>query len=937
MKKYCGVFVCLCIFSFLLVGSSQAALTGNITGTIVDDTGNPLPGVMVTVQGTGLPGIRSDTTREDGRYRIVLLPPGKYTVKAELPGFKTLERKNITSKINDTTRIDMAMQVSTFEEVVVVTAEAPVLDTSTSSVGVNINREFTERLPASDSFQDAFSMGGSTTGSGNPFVHGGTHVDNVYLFDGIDATDPVTHTFGANLNADAVEEVEVQTGGFSAEYGKAMGGIVNAVTKTGGNKFEGIVRFAYTTDSLKAPYNAGHPGYEVNDHFEPTLSLGGPILKDKIWFFVSYRRSDYASSQDVRTDRFFEEEGQPYELTSISNDQLWEYWVGKLTWSITPSHNLELSWSHSPAKVDNDSGLSYHPEAQEQYEQGAGAPRYGVAWTYIYSSNLYFDTKYGINTIYLYTKPMNDSGLPGVYDRKAKIYYDNYTSTRTDDRQKWSLSTAATYVLDDWKGIHEFKIGAEYQEMESESYFNYSGGRYYEMNYYDRDQNYSYADDSEFGQEPYRYYAIVDPKTDKEKGEILSLYVQDGWEVKPGLTLNIGLRYDQAEYFNKLDESVTKLDGMIAPRFGIAWDINNDGKSKAYINLGRSYNTFDLTIVGANPGPTSIDQEWRYDPEDPNAADDGYYLYGQSGGETSNDRLDDGLKAEYADEILIGYDREVSPNWSAGVMLMYKATRDIIEDVGFWEDADGNMHMATDVDMSDQAAIDEWYDRVDEQQEVRYYYTNPSDAYRDYYSVELHSSARTEKFSFEVSWTYARAEGTTVNTQPGDYFTSYMQHFTVYYDTPYLSNNIDGRLYYDVPNYLKISGSYRLPLGFVIGTRSWWKSGYMYEKYGSKLPGPDGEMGTEDDINNEDPRYGDGCRLPDGRGAGRLPDVVMVEFSVQKDFDFGKWGMLTAIVDIDNFLNNQVNLSRVEDEDDWGREDGWAGPTNISFQLRYEF
>ncbi|MFC1849078.1 TonB-dependent receptor domain-containing protein [candidate division CSSED10-310 bacterium] len=935
MKKYSSVFVCLCIFSFMLAGSAQAALTGNISGTIVDDTGNALPGVMVSVKGTGLPGVRTDTTREDGRYRIVSLPPGKYQVNAELPGFKTVEQREISVKINETSRINLQMQVSTYEEVVVVTAEAPVLDTKTSTIGVNINREFTERLPDSDNFQDAFAMGGGTTGGSNPFVHGGTHVDNLYLFDGVDSTDPVTHTFSANLNADAIEEVEVQTGGFSAEYGKAMGGIVNAVTKTGGNNFEGIIRFKFESDALEAPYDPGKPRFSTDDFFEPTFSLGGPIIKDKIWFFLSYKRSLREGSLDVRMSRDFET--NEYEFKTVSTDVLGQFYVGKLTWSVTPSHNIEVFFSTDPMVWENGETLAFRPEAQQNWDQGG--ERYGANWTYIYSSNLYFDTKYGYSNNFIYITPQNDSGLPHVYDPKAKIHFDNYDTIDENDRSKWSVSTKATLVKDDWHGIHEFKTGFEFQELQEERYINYAGGRSYTIWYYEGDQNYSYHDTSSpLGQYPKQYLTYVDPKPSKAKGEVISFFLQDDWEFQPGLTLNIGLRFDQSKFENKLGEEVHTFDGMIAPRLGFAWDPNNDGKSKFHMSIGRYYNTYDLGIVDINPGPSTISQTWTFDPENPDAGEDGYYLDSESGGETTNDRLDPNTKPEYADEIVLGYDREIKANWSAGVMFIYKQTRDIIEDVGFWEDGDGNAHLATDVDINNQAAVDEWYDRIDEQGDVYYIVMNPSDAYRDYYSIELHSTARTDKFSFEVSYTHSRSEGTNVNVQPGDYFAGNMHHFTGYFDTPYLSDNIDGPLYYDVPHYLKLYASYRLPMGFIIGTHAWWKSGYIYEKYGEHLPGPDGQYDTEDDIHNEDPEYETwACRLIEGRGAGRLPDVVIVDLSIQKDIDFGKWGIMTAIIDIGNFLNNQVNLSRVEDESDWGRETGWAGPTTVTFQLKYEF
>ncbi|MBN2384965.1 TonB-dependent receptor [bacterium] len=911
------ILLILPVFMLTFGSSAQAALTGNISGTIVDSTGQPLPGVMVSVSGTGFPGDRTDYTRDNGVFRVVMLPPGKYVVKAELSGFKTIEKNNVEVTINQTTTVDLALEVSTFEEVVIVTAEAPVLDTKSTSVGLNVKREFSERLPGSDQFQDVFAMSGATTGSSNPHVAGGTTYDNLYLYDGVDTTDPVTHTFSSNLNADAVEEVEVQTGGFTAEYGKAMGGIVNVVTKSGANDFEGIVRFKYETDEFTAPVKDDHPETIRSDQFEPTLSFGGPIVKDKAWFFLSYRRTEVSDSFDTRYTR--DPVDLEYTYSSLDSDQLWQYYVAKLTWSLTASQNFELNFSSDPAVIDNASDTQHRPEAQERWKQGGD--RIGLNWTYIHSSNLFFDTRFGYFNSYIYQHPMNDSGEPAVEDRRAGIWYNNFEQDDDNDRSKWSISTAATLVKDNWKGTHEFKTGFEYQNLEERRDVDWTTGRYYRIDWYGTDQ-----------EQPFERINNVNPSVEKNKGKVISYFLQDTWSIFPGFSFNPGLRFDWASYINKEDTTVHTFDNMIAPRIGFAWDLKNDGKSKLYANYGRYYNTYDLTIVGANPGASARSETWRYDPTNSGADDEGYYLFSWSGGDVTRDKIDPDLKPEYADEYMVGYDQEVFNRFSAGARFIYRMTRDIIEDVGFYEDESGNIHLATDVDINNQAAVDEWYENWAEQ---RYYYTNPDDAFRDYLALELHTTARTDKLLLEFSYTYSEATGTGENEQPSS---SNLSHFSVYYDTPVLSHNIDGPLSYDVPHYLKLYASYQLPWDFSIGTHMWYKSGYTYNLYGDHGAGPDGIFGTDDDVDNTDPSYGSQVTLPEGRGAYRLPDVFMVDLSIQKDFNLGKWGILTGIIDITNVLDNQVNTERNELEGaDHGLETNWAGPRSVLFQMKYAF
>lgn len=204
---------------------------------VADSDGNLIPGVTVTATGPNLPGARVDITRPSGMYRMPLLPPGMYTLKVELMGMKTIERLDIRVSVNTTTNMNFTMDPAPFEETVFMTGATEMLDVTSSSVRTVIPRDFSERLPGSADMFTAFSMSGKVTGSGNVQVTGGSQTDNTYLFDGVDTTDPLFSTSGAKLAADVIEQVEVQTGGFKAEFGRSMGGIVNAVTKSGGNDF----------------------------------------------------------------------------------------------------------------------------------------------------------------------------------------------------------------------------------------------------------------------------------------------------------------------------------------------------------------------------------------------------------------------------------------------------------------------------------------------------------------------------------------------------------------------------------------------------------------------------------------------------------------------------------------------------------------------------
>lgn len=903
------MLICFVVGILVAPVLSWASLTGTISGTVVDDTTQPLPGVQITVTGDNLQGSRTEYTKEDGTFRVPLIPPGLYKVQAAMAGMKTVERNDIEVNINKTARVDLTMELSTITEVVVVTADAPVMDATSATVGVNINRTFTERLPQNDSFQSAFSMGGGTAGGGgNPHVHGGTNIDNTILFDGIDVTDPVTHTFAQNLNADAIEEVEVQTGGFEAEYGRSMGGIVNVVTKTGGNKYEGVFRIKYMNDAWNAdPDSDEKPENIVDDSYEPTLSVGGPIVKDKLWFFLSYRYRKNDHDAEVRVSQ---NEDDSYNFEKVNNDEIWQWGHANLTWNISEAHNLQFSFSTDPAVMENDAGVAYTPEAQRKWEQGGD--RYGLMYNYIVNSNFYINSKVGFFNSYIYVNPQSDTGLPATFDRTQAIWYDNYNQINENDRSRTQASVMGTYYVDNWLGgSHEFKTGLEWQYLYEKQYTDYTTGRYYEV----RDG------------EPYRYFQFIGEYTTEEnKADYYGFFLQDSWEAMSGLTIKPGFRIENTAYYNKEDRKVHSFNGIISPRLGVAYDLAKDGRSKIHASYGRYYKLDDLNIVFGDPGPTVTKETWTYDPDNPEANEDGYYRSAVTGGEDSSNIIDDDIKPEQTDEFIIGYDREVMQNFSVGIKYIYRYTKNNWEDIGYYIDDQGNVHRVDEInwdspDNDGDGVPDDANAFWENSSDVGgWMVSNPHGGFRKYYGVELSATAKTEKFLVEASYTYSEARGTTDAVRMDG--TDNNSPFTEMYDDPYNTINLVGPVSYDTTHYFKINGSYRLPWGFSIGTSTFYRSGYPYQKL---IYQPDGMAGGTY-INDE------------GRGSYRMDDVFMVDLSVQKDFDFGKYGIVTAIIDCMNVLDNQVELDvDYNDGDTFGKANDWADGRMFEFQIKYAF
>jgi len=286
--------------------------TGDILGTVVDGTGAMLAGVSVSVSGPNIAGSQTAATSAGGVYRIGNLPPGTYSVSYSLSGFQPKTLRGVRVSIGATIEENVSLSVSQLTETVDVVAEAAVVDTTSSEIGTNFNNDWVKNAPTRRyGFYDlvAHAPGSVKAGDGIRYaeqrtqVFGGSYDSNAFQLDGVNVTDTYWAEGFAEPNPDAIEEVEVLSLGAPAEYGNLMGGVYNIVTKQGTNEFHGDARAFYQSDGLtwsntddvrnpdgsfadacgdeRCPFKRG-------DYYEVTAQLGGPIVKDKLWFFASY-------------------------------------------------------------------------------------------------------------------------------------------------------------------------------------------------------------------------------------------------------------------------------------------------------------------------------------------------------------------------------------------------------------------------------------------------------------------------------------------------------------------------------------------------------------------------------------------------------------------------------------------------------------------------
>ena len=324
--------------ALLVLGLSTATLasagtTGRLTGTVQQAEGQPLPGATVTISSpTEIGGARVEVTDAAGNFQFPSLSPGNYSVRIELSGFVAQERNEVQVRLDRTTELNVAMPLASFTDELTVLSETPMVDPTQVSIGQSYAPELLQGVAVTSSRRDYRSVLDMAAGvqtpvgfTGYSVVHGSSIYENAYLIDGMNTTDPVDGGWSSDLPFDAIQEISMQTGGFEAEYGSAIGGVFNVVTKSGGNDFAGTFDVRYYSDSFFQ--NGDHFDRDLNptEFLNPALTLGGPILQDRLWFFAAYEAT---LSQKTPS------------LSPTTEKQTAATYLAKLTWQATPRWRL---------------------------------------------------------------------------------------------------------------------------------------------------------------------------------------------------------------------------------------------------------------------------------------------------------------------------------------------------------------------------------------------------------------------------------------------------------------------------------------------------------------------------------------------------------------------------------------------------------------------
>ena len=905
----------LLLISFLCIGLSSIAhaqkQTGSLTGTVVDKGFGPLPGVSITISGTALMGDRTYITSKTGNFRFPALPPGIYTIACELQGFKKVIRKGIIIRVGKTITIQIQLEPTTIEEEVIVTAVAPVIDTTASKMSVHFTKDLLQNIPMS---RDLYSVVNSVPGAisaGSAFqrttsIHGSNVAGNEYNVDGVNMTDPVCGYPIQNISFDLYEEVEIEIGAHPAEVGNLSGAYINIITSSGGNEFYGTAKIYYFNESFIDKNFSDEQldtlGISIasknKSEKDFSLNIGGPLFKDKLWFFLGGR---YLDTAVIKTN--FPEDVTHTEYFSFA----------KLTFQLTKNIKLMGMFNlvdTTEPYLASQATPQRTPEATLRWEHGKDII-FTVQSNIIFNQNSFLDIRgsYVHRTLPWVKQP---GATHQNYDRGTGMYTGAARFPEEFNPGIWGVKSSFTLFADDFLGgNHEFKTGAELEVGFLEHYL------------YDHDPMWTYTWDGS----PYYYggnwglfytWGFAPNRGDQiAKSNMVryGFYAQDSWTIKNRLTLNLGLRFDSAHgnhpaqsapevsmwtwldpvWNGKMDFPEVKdvlVFNNISPRLGLVFDIFGGGKTVAKASYSRYNERMMMSWINkTNPNGYSWQgYQWRDDnwngELDPGV--DQFYKIIEKGRTLLDpkEQYESDLKAPYWDEIILGIDHELFKNFRFGVSYIYKQQKNALEDVE--RNAEQNWSIPYTV-------TDPGYDGVfgtgDDQQltiwdRIKFeplYFTTPKDAWRKYQACEFIFEKRmSDRWQLYGSIVISKMYGTIGGTY------GFTQAASAAFNTPNWMINREGRVDMDRPLFIKLLGTYQLPYGINL---SW----YFTHISGAPFTRT---------VNIYAPTFGSYVAVnAEPQGTRRTPSRNSLQLRLEKKFAFGDFGGLGLFLDVFNASN----------------------------------
>ena len=941
LDKYFARALLTCVMAAAVMLAAAPAVaqtvTGTIFGRIVDDSGLPLPGANVTISSPQLiGGAQTRVADGEGTYRFPALPPGTYAIQVEMPAFATHSRQGIILGAGASIAVDAKLALASLQESVTVTGDSPMVDVKSSQSREMASAEFIENIPTGRTFVDVFNlMPGVVYGNydvattGTNSVHGGSVRNNVFSLDGVNVNDPLVAYPGTDVNLETIEEVQVTTAGMSAEFGSASGAVFNVITKSGGNELSGQVNGYLRDEGLQSDNVTAElrdqgvtRGTQLTRATDWGGSLGGPFIRDRLWYFLNYQRID-----ESRTVINYP--------PVVAADQ--DATFAKATYQATPGNRVEGFYQY---RLRYD--FPFIPNVNEQdpkvwREHRQSNHTTNLKWTNTLTDRTFFELRGSIANQRRFTDfPNATSDDYGYRDLSTGARFGGWYRelARPGHRNSRTIKGDVTHFASGFGGgSHEIKAGLSYDWLINSEVREWQAGARIHLL---------------FDGVPERIQLSNAPVEQKGNVNQLAAYIQDQWSATDRLTLNLGARFETIEgwypeganggvnfpraTYPEQRDIVTF--SSVAPRLGVTYDLFGTRRTVLKATYGHYYNQvytseFDAAVPFAFGSQV---YEWN------DANGDLLWQPGEEGALISDStvpalgRIDPDVRQSYVQSGTFGIEHELMSDVAVGVSFLVKREIDLAETINAALPFDAAYDAVTLTNPVTSQPITIYPLRVAFRGiPTERLYTNPGtetcsfcpDLERTYRALEFTFKRRMKNgWQLFGSYVYGRSQGTKGtghSESQGDVF-----------GNPNNLVNVDGRLTLDRPHQLKIQGTYQLPYEVLVSGTYTGLSGTPWARQIRFLRSDVPLMVVESSITVE----------AEPIGAQRLDFVHNTSLRAEKRFTLGGGRALGLIVDVFNVLNastvTALQQTRI-DHPDFAKPGEIVLPRTVRFGARFSF
>jgi hypothetical protein len=914
MRKRKIIASLLILLSFSCV-YGLAKETGKIQGKVVDESGEGLPGVEITAASPNLQGMRSIISLKSGDFHFPLLPTGKYTLTLKLERFSTIIQENIIVRLGRVTYLIIPMKMTGLQEEIVVTAPAPLIDKTSIDTSYLMGSDELEKIPAQNrTVVDAtkFTPGVTsvrinsrqgTSAQGQPSFRGEGEEGNTWIVDGLSISGVRLKNSGMQINYDSVEEIQIISDPFSPEYGSAYGGIINMVTKTGSNSYGGEFSLIFQDKNLQAQRQdqlslASSPDYFSNYNW--IFNFGGPIIKDKLWFFLSNNLfSDSEQTKDGTLDYFSVPGGE--------RAQRYNNLFLKLSYALSNSHTLSVTSMYNKSfRVRGGIGIP------ELYEKKTFSDMiFRMNYKGILSSSSFIEAGLGMVKIDSLIQPVDGNLGPAQYyiEDLAQSIHNSYGDV-TDDTKRMDFNIKLTkYLETDTFGHHELSVGFEFYDVSSTFAVDFAGKDedIFPGNGFDSGSKYNFITWRD-GQRTPAFFFEYGTFNFINSSRGIGFFLKDKFTLKR-FTFMAGLRGQTQTSFDGKKEELWSwgLADFLSPRLSLSIDLTGDGVNILKLGWGRFSDiitTMPLGLLSSGAGLTFRTSAWtgNLDPSENELHDPANWTFSN---EQKNQSFEiaSGLEPNFLNRFLIEYDRRLGKNWAFLARYVRTSATDLLEVLAVFDVTTG----------------------------YKFLYDNFEHKRRNYWGFEFELIGKIgTSFFLNASYCYSSAKGTNPGqTETGSWSqeegsTNFIGLFGNHLFIPdlYQLGGLGGRgigdagwygkLPYSVDHNIKAHLIYLAPHGITFSTAFEYISGYYWEKLGYV------------------PFFGGYYSFPETRGARETPPHFYLDIGLEKElslkaFKLSERMSLTLRIDVFNLLNSQTAISYVKEDvpifgEIWGRQ-----------------